>query len=210
MFAYIKGEIIDISEDNLTLEANQIGYNIRISTGTAGLLPSIGEEVKIYTYTYVREDAFLLYGFLTKDDLDIFRRLITVNGIGPKGGLAILSVMTADDLRFAILSGDAKAIAKAPGIGVKTAERVILDLRDKISLAESLEKSFGTNENYSGQAAQAAGNQKAAKTRNEAVEALSALGYSPSEALKAVKKVEITQDMDTEEVLKQALRKMNV
>lgn len=207
MFAYIKGEIIDISEDNLTLEANQIGYNIRISTGTAGLLPSIGEEVKIYTYTYVREDAFLLYGFLTKDDLDIFRRLITVNGIGPKGGLAILSVMTADDLRFAILSGDAKAIAKAPGIGVKTAERVILDLRDKISLAESLEKSFGSNENYSGQAV---GSQKAAKTRNEAVEALSALGYSPSEALKAVKQVEITQDMDTEEVLKQALRKMNV
>ena len=155
----------------------------------------------------MREDAFLLYGFLTKDDLDIFRRLITVNGIGPKGGLAILSVMTADDLRFAILSGDAKAIAKAPGIGVKTAERVILDLRDKISLAESLEKSFGTNENYSGQAV---GSQKAAKTRNEAVEALSALGYSPSEALKAVKKVEITQDMDTEEVLKQALRKMNV
>lgn len=206
MIAYIKGEIIDISEDNLILEANQIGYNIRISPGTAGRLPGIGEEVKIYTYTHVREDAFLLYGFLTKDDLDIFRRLITVNGIGPKGGLAILSVMTADNLRFAILSGDAKAIAKAPGIGAKTAERVILDLRDKISLEESLEKSFtgGT-----GLGQDMAGSPKAAKARNEAVEALSALGYSPSEALKAVKKVEITDGMDTEEVLKQALRKMN-
>lgn len=210
MFAYIKGEIIDISEDNLILEANQIGYNIRISTGTTGLLPSIGEEVKIYTYTCVREDAFLLYGFLTKDDLDIFRRLITVNGIGPKGGLAILSVMTADDLRFAILSGDAKAIAKAPGIGVKTAERVILDLRDKVSLEESLEKSFGSSaERGSAVNGQAARSQKVAKARNEAVEALSALGYSPSEALKAVKKVEITEDMDTEEVLKLALKKMN-
>lgn len=209
MIAYIKGEIIDIFEDNLILEANQIGYNIRISPGTAGRLPGIGEEVKIYTYTYVREDAFLLYGFLTKDDLDIFRRLITVNGIGPKGGLAILSVMTADNLRFAILSGDAKAIAKAPGIGAKTAERVILDLRDKVSLEESLEKSFTGGTGLGQDMAGAAGSQKAAKARNEAVEALSALGYSPSEALKAVKKVEITDGMDTEEVLKQALRKMN-
>ena len=209
MIAYIKGEIIDISEDNLILEVNQIGYNIRISPGTAGRLPGIGEEVKIYTYTYVREDAFLLYGFLTKDDLDIFRRLITVNGIGPKGGLAILSVMTADNLRFAILSGDAKAIAKAPGIGAKTAERVILDLRDKVSLEESLEKSFAGGTGLGQDMAGAAGSPKAAKARNEAVEALSALGYSPSEALKAVKKVEITDGMDTEEVLKQALRKMN-
>lgn len=207
MIAYIKGKIIDISEDNLILESNQIGYNIRISTGTAGRLPGIGEEVKIHTYTYVREDAFWLYGFLTKDDLDIFRRLITVNGIGPKGGLAILSVMSADDLRFAILSGDAKAIAKAPGIGTKTAERVILDLRDKVSLEESLEKSFagGAKQDLGG----ASGSPKAAKARNEAVEALSALGYSPSEALKAVKKVEITDGMDTEDVLKLALKKMN-
>ena len=94
MIAYMKGEIIDIAEDNLILEVNNIGYNIRISAGTAGLLPGIGEEVKIYTYTYVKEDAFWLYGFLTRDDLGIFRRLITVNGIGPKGGLAILSTMT--------------------------------------------------------------------------------------------------------------------
>ncbi|HBA70400.1 MAG TPA: Holliday junction branch migration protein RuvA, partial [Lachnospiraceae bacterium] len=145
MIAYMKGKIADISEDNLVLEVNGIGYNIRISSGTAGLLPGIGEEVKIYTYTYVREDAFLLYGFLTRDDLEIFRRLITVNGIGPKGGLAILSVMTADDLRFAILSGDSKAIAKAPGIGKKTAERVILDLRDKVSIEESfVNKEAGT------------------------------------------------------------------
>ena len=157
---------------------NNIGYNIRISAGTAGLLPGIGETVKIYTYTYVREDAFWLYGFLTKDDLEIFRRLITVNGIGPKGGLAILSVMSADDLRFAILSGDAKAIAKAPGIGAKTAERVILDLRDKVSIEESfIHRQAG--------------------------------GHSPTEALKAVKQVEISEDMDTEEVLKLALKTMN-
>lgn len=207
MIAYMKGEIIDIAEDNLILEVNNIGYNIRISAGTAGLLPGIGEEVKIYTYTYVKEDAFWLYGFLTRDDLGIFRRLITVNGIGPKGGLAILSTMTADDLRFAILSGDAKAIAKAPGIGVKTAERVILDLRDKVSLEESFigqstgKRTAGASEPGMGTA------------RNEAVEALTALGYSPSEAMRAVKKAGASADalegMDTEDILRLALKYIN-
>lgn len=205
MIAYMKGKIADISEDNLVLEVNGIGYNIRISSGTAGLLPGIGEEVKIYTYTYVREDAFLLYGFLTKDDLEIFRRLITVNGIGPKGGLAILSVMTADDLRFAILSGDSKAIAKAPGIGKKTAERVILDLRDKVSIEES----FVNKEAGVQGSALLAEHEGTNAARNEAVEALTALGYSPSEALKAVKKVEIAEGMDTEAVLKLALKNIN-
>ncbi len=203
MIAYMKGEIADIAEDNLILEVNNIGYNIRISAGTAGLLPGIGQEVKIYTYTYVKEDAFWLYGFLTRDDLEIFRRLITVNGIGPKGGQAILSTMTADDLRFAILSGDAKAIAKAPGIGVKTAERVILDLRDKVSLEESF-MSRGE-----GQKAVRVTGAETDTARNEAAEALTALGYSPSEALKAVKRAGVLEGMDTEEILKLALKHMN-
>lgn len=202
MIAYIKGEVADITEDNLVIEANNIGYNIKISSATAGLLPRVGEEVKIYTYTYIREDAFLLYGFLTKDDLDIFKKLITVNGIGPKGGLAILSVMNADTLRFAIIAGDAKEIAKAPGIGKKTAERVILDLRDKISIEDTfLNKGSGDTAG-----AMAAGADSSA--RNEAAEALTALGYSAAEALKAVKQIELTDDMDTEAVLKQALKKM--
>ncbi len=205
MFAYIKGEIADIAEDNLILEANRIGYNIKISAGTAERLPAVGEEVKIYTYTYVREDAFLLYGFLTKDDLEIFKKLITVNGIGPKGGLAILSVMTADDLRFAILAGDAKAIAKAPGVGAKTAERVILDLKDKVSIEDSL-----LHREAVGQAGIVHGgeNDKSAASRQEAVEALTALGYSATEALKAVKQVEIKEGMETEEILKLALKRM--
>lgn len=202
MIAYIKGEVCDITENNLVLEANNIGYNIKISAKEAGLLPAIGEEIKIYTYTCVREDAFLLYGFLTKDDLDIFRKLITVNGIGPKGGLAILSVMSADDLRFAIISGDAKEIARAPGIGKKTAERVILDLRDKISSEEAfMNKGVGVLPKGLNASPEAS-------AKNEAVEALTALGYSASEALRAVKQVEITEVMDTEAILKQALKKM--
>ncbi len=202
MIAYIKGEITEIGEDYLVLETGHIGYHIKISAGTAGRLPAIGEEVKIYTYTYVREDAFLLYGFLTKDDLEIFKKLITVNKIGPKGGLAILSVMTADDLRFAILAGDAKAIARAPGIGAKTAERVILDLKDKVSIEETFVNREATSVAIGGD------NSQASIARREAAEALSALGYSSTEALKAVKQVEILDGMDAEEILKQALKKL--
>lgn len=202
MIAFIRGIIEDIAEDNVIIDTGGIGYNIKISEGTAAALPGIGREVKLYTYTCVREDAFLLYGFLTRDDLEIFKKLITVNGIGPKGGLAILSVMSANDLRFAIISGDAKAIAKAPGIGAKTASRVILDLKDKISIEDTLIKRE-MNE-YSGSSAHASDN----GARNEAVEALVALGYSPSDALKAVKNADPSEDTDVETILKLALKNM--
>mgnify|MGYP003549699605 CR=1 FL=1 len=139
---------------------------------------------------------------LTRDDLDMFKMLITVSGIGPKGGLGILSTLSTDDLRFAVLSDDAKAIAKAPGIGAKTAQRVIIDLKDKMSLEEAFEKKLEhtTNkvlpENNS--------------IKNDAVLALNALGYSSTESLKAVSKVEITEDMDVEDVLKAALKHMSL
>ncbi|MCI8935712.1 MAG: Holliday junction branch migration protein RuvA [Lachnospiraceae bacterium] len=203
MIAFVKGTIEEITEDNVIVDTGSMGYNIKISAGTASLLPSIGEQIKLYTYTCVREDLFNLYGFLTRDDLEIFKKLITVNGIGPKGGLAVLSVMSADDLRFAIISGDSAAICKAPGIGKKTAERVILDLKDKISLEDTLVhkeiQGFDAGGNLSGIDHNA---------RNEAVEALTALGYSASDALHAVKAVPITEDMDVETILKHALKKM--
>lgn len=178
MYAYIKGEIVDITEDNLVLECNNIGYNIRIPLSVAQRLPGIGATVKIYTYTSVREDAFNLFGFLSKDDLEIYKKLIAVNGIGPKGALSILSAMSAEDLRFAILSGDVKAISKAQGIGAKSAERIILELRDKVQLMGSaaLEPDV-----------MAAGVPTQNSAKNEAVEALTSLGYTPSDALKAVR-----------------------
>ncbi len=198
MYAYIKGEIIDISEDNLVLECNNIGYNIRIPLSVAQRLPGIGATVKIYTYTSVREDAFNLFGFLSKDDLEIYKKLIAVNGIGPKGALSILSAMSADDLRFAILSGDAAAIAKAQGIGKKSAERIILELRDKVqftvSAAADLEVLTSSDTTAETNA------------KNEAIEALTSLGYSPSDALRAVRQIELTEDMDAGTVLKQALK----
>lgn len=143
----------------------------------------------------------ILYGFLSKDDLEIFKLLITVSGIGPKGGLAILSTLPADDLRFAILSGDSKAISKAPGIGAKTAQRVILDLKDKLSLEDAFEKKL---ENQASGAAVSMNS----SVKNDAVMALNALGYSSTESLKAVSKVDITEDMDVEDVLKLALKNM--
>lgn len=197
MYAYIKGEIADISEDNLVLECNNIGYNIRIPLSVAQKLPGIGETVKIYIYTSVREDAFNLFGFLSKDDLEIYKKLIAVNGIGPKGALSILSAMSADDLRYAIISGDAKEIAKAPGVGKKSAERIILELKDKIGLRFSVDDCItdgAITENLQSNAV------------NEAIEAMTALGYTPTEAIKATKQLEITSDMDSGEVLKQALK----
>lgn len=206
MYAYIKGTLEEITEDNIVIEAAGIGYNVKVSTTTADMLPGIGNEVKIYTYTLVREDTFSLYGFLTRDDLEIFKKLITVNGIGPKGGLAILSVMNADALRFAIMAGDAKAIAKAPGVGNKTAERVILDLRDKISLEDTL-RSLGDTPEVSGIGL---GKEAAADNvrKKEAIEALVALGYSASDATNAVKKVAVTEDTTVEGILKMALKHM--
>ena len=202
MYAYIKGELAEINTDHIVVEAGGIGYQVFISLQTFDYLPSVGEDLKIYTYLYLREDAMILYGFLTKDDLELFKLLISVSGIGPKGGLAILSTLEADDLRFAIISGDAKAISKAPGVGGKTAQRVILELKDKLGLEDAFE---AKTEHVQKNAAAAGGSVK-----NDAVMALTALGYSSTESLKAVSAVEITEDMDVEEVLKAALKHLSL
>ena len=137
MISYIRGTLAEGLGDTVVVETGQVGINIRVPLTVTEQLPRIGEEVLIYTYLKVSEDALTLFGFLTRRDLDLFRRLITVNGIGPKGALGILSVLSADDLILAVVTNDAKAIARAPGIGPKTAQRVILDLKDKVSLEET-------------------------------------------------------------------------
>ncbi|MCM1063755.1 MAG: Holliday junction branch migration protein RuvA [Eubacterium sp.] len=201
MIAYVNGIIEEITEDNAVIDVGGIGYNVRISSDTASRLPGVGEPVKLYTYTSVREDAFVLYGFLTRSDLEIFKKLITVNGIGPKGGLSILSVMDADDLRFAIMSGDSKAISRAPGIGAKTAQRVILDLKDKIEIDDAMiHKEIGS---YGADPMAADSAQK-----QEAVAALVSLGYGQAESLKAVNSIEGIDEMDSGAILKAALKKM--
>ena len=201
MYAYIKGILAEITEDAIIVENQGIGYEIAVPGQVFDYLPSVGEEVKIYTYHYVREDAILLYGFLTKEDVRIFKMLIGVSGIGPKGALSILSVLSTDDLRFAILGDDAKAIAKAPGVGAKTAQRGIIELKDKLSLEDAFEQKLANQ-------AQKAELNPAVGVKNEAILALTSLGYSQSEALKVLQGIEISPDDQVEDVLKMALKQM--
>lgn len=207
MIAFLSGTIENLSGDTAVIDVGGVGYEVNISAEVSSGLSAIGtgNAVKLYTYTYMREGQIALYGFLSRDDLSLFKQLITVSGIGPKGGLSLLSVLSADDLRFAIVTGDAKMIARAPGVGKKTAERLILDLRDKISSAYATDEDDSFAAALSGasgaDAASAAGTPAA-----DAIEALVALGYLRAEAARAVKKC--TEKDDTEAILREALRYM--
>lgn len=204
MFAYVRGIVADIAEDCCVIDVHDVGVNVHISAQTAARMPGIGREVKLYTYTSVREDAFWLYGFLDKGDLEMFKRCITVSGIGPKGALGLLSAMDGDQLRFAILAQDVKAISRAPGIGKRTAERLVLELRGKLDYGPAdirLEATAGEGVGGTGAVMEH-------PVKREAVEALVALGYGQAEAMRAVSRVEGAEAMDSSALLKQALKMM--
>lgn len=202
MIAYIKGTVEEILEDRVILETGNKGYNIFMPMGAVEHLLHKGQEIKIHTYLNVKEEALQLFGFLTRDDLNTFKLLLGVNGIGPKAALGVLSGLSADELRFAVLADDVKTISRAPGIGKKTAQKLILELKDKFNIQEALEMKAehvqmpGTGET------------DLTDMKKEAVEALTALGYSGADALRAVKKVELTPDMSVEILLKLALKNM--
>ncbi|EOS79762.1 Holliday junction DNA helicase RuvA [Dorea sp. 5-2] len=203
MISYLRGVLAALEEDKAIIDVGGVGYGVFMPGRAMGKLPPVGREVKIHTYLNVKEDAMQLYGFLTRDDLTVFRLLIGVNGIGPKGGLGILSALSPDDLRFAVLSNDVKAICAAPGIGKKTAEKMILELRDKLKLEDALDHiAAGTEAEVPGETA------VYGEIQSEAVQALVALGYGSTEALKAVRKVEIQESTEVEDVLKLALKYM--
>ncbi len=195
MISYITGIVDAVDLDKIVLDNHGMGYGIYMSQNSLEAI-GIGEELRIYTYLNVREDAMQLFGFLTKDELDMFKLLIGVSGVGPKGALAILSACPGDNLQMAIISGDAKAISKAQGIGSKTAQRIIIELKDKIDL----ESMITTNE--TSVSAETKSNQ------SEAIEALVALGYSQTDAFNAVKKIKDADNMDVEDMLKMALKNM--
>lgn len=201
MISYIRGELITIEEDRVIIDVNGVGFGIYTPLQSMNYLPSIGEEVRLHTYMNVREDAIQLYGFLTRDDLKVFKLVIGVSGIGPKGGLSILSQMSPDDLRFAVMANDAKTIAKAPGIGKKTAEKLIIELKDKLDIEDVLNRDV---EDVNVVSSVSTSNEVQA----EAIQALVALGYGSTEATRAVKKVAINEDTTVEDLLKVALKNM--
>lgn len=200
MLSYIIGEVAEISADTVVVENNGIGFNIKTSAMTIDSLPPVGDMVRIYTYLHVREDAMQIFGFLSKDELEVFKLLLNVNGIGPKGALGILSAISTDDLRFAVLSDDVNLIKSCPGIGAKTAQKLIIELKDKLRLEDAFE--MAVNNNNKKNTVQ----DNTVIVMNEAVEALVSLGYSSKDAIAAVKKVENIQNKNSEQILKEALK----
>lgn len=198
MITFVRGELVAYEEDKVIVDVGGIGYGIFMSQQAMGMLPQTGNEVKIHTYMNIKEDAMQLFGFLTRDDLQVFKLIIGVSGIGPKGGLSILSQLTPDELRFAVMSGDAKAISAAPGIGKKTAEKLIIELKDKLSIEDVLTRADTDDGGHLN---------STNEIQSEAIQALVALGYSNTESLKAVKQVNL-EDASVEDVLKEALKHM--
>ncbi len=201
MISYIRGTLAEVSPDLIVVEAGSIGFDIRVPLSVTESLPPVGSEVRIYTYLKVSDDALTLYGFNSRQDLQMFRRLINVSGVGPKGALSVLSALSPDRLRLAVLGGDARAISKAPGIGLKTAQKIILDLKDQIRPEDLSEIPGRESEPVPMEAEGAA---------QEAVEALTQLGYSLSEAGRAVRAVRGAEAMDSAAILKAALRQFRL
>lgn len=198
MLSYIKGEVTDIEPDKVVIENNGIGYNVFVPLSVIGRVSGIGEEVKLYTYLSVKEDSMTLFGFLSKEELKIFKMILSVSGIGPKGALGILSTLSPDELRIAVLAGDKNAISKAPGIGQKTALKLIIELKDKLDIedvfvSEETDVKSGSID---------------ASVKNDAIQALVALGYSKSSAASSIKGMSVDADTTVEDVIKYALKNM--
>lgn len=200
MISYIKGKLTEILDDIIVVENQGIGYEIHVPLSLLDELPKLGEEVKIFTYFLVREDAMSLYGFFHRQDLSMFQKLLGVTGIGPKGALAMLSALRPDALRVAIFTGDAKALSKAPGVGMKTAQRVILELKDRIDPDEVLTATSNETDSVRVDVSDMF------SAAREAADALVALGYGAADASRAVKQVEVSSDMTSEDILKKSLR----
>ena len=198
MISYLKGELAGAGEGMAVVDVGGMGFRVFITDRDQADLPAVGEPVQLYTYLSVREDAIWLYGFLSEEARQVFRQLLTVSGVGPKAALGILSALSANDLRFAVFSDDVKAISKAPGVGLKTAKKLILELKDRLKLEDAIPGGGNMGEE--------AGSHAQDADVTEAVEALVTLGYSSSEALRAVKRVKMAGNMKTEDILGEALK----
>lgn len=203
MIRFIKGTLAMAGENEIVVENHGIGYLISVPLSVLEALPGMGSEIMLYTYLNVREDAMQLFGFLTQEDLKVFQLLITVNGIGPKAALGMMGAMSAYEIRYAVIAGDAKTIAKAPGIGPKTASKVILELKDKFEIEELIESDSLPEQKQASE-----GENPMQGIVQDAIEALVVLGYPKTDAAKAVRSVELTEEMTVEDLLKQSLKNM--
>lgn len=207
MISYIRGEVIDHNESSVVVDVNGLGYEVFVPYRVLCSLERTTGQIELYTYLAVKEDQVALYGFSSKEELKAFKLLITVSGIGPKGALAILSNMTTENLILAVLSDDAKSISKVPGIGAKTAGKLVIELKDKFSLSDTLHAPISAESvgiSPEGEKKGTADNDSSA--RDEAISALVSLGYSSSEALKAVRAADTGEGMTTEQLLKSSLK----
>ena len=197
MYEYIRGQFQGISKDYVVIELNNIGYRIFTSGNTMSNMPKVGDEVLLYLEQIVREDFIGLYGFTTKEELEMFKLLLSINGVGAKAALSLLSISTVNNLKYAIMMGDEKHITRAPGIGKKTAQRIILELKDKLKPDEltseegQLIEGINDNSDYS-------------FNINETLSALMALGYTEKEAQKSLEKVDKT--LSIENMIKESLK----
>ena len=187
MYEYIKGIFVGINKDYVVVDNNGIGYKIYTSGSTMAKMPKTNESVLLYIKQIVRVDFIGLYGFLTKDEIDMFSLVISTNGVGAKAGLSLLSICSVSSLKYAIVSGDEKTIVRAPGIGKKIAQRIILELREKIHM----EQSEVTN------LSQLSGNDLLEDRKLiDVLGALISLGYSEKEAEKALKTINKEQSLE--------------
>lgn len=195
MISYLKGTLAWRGEDRVIVETGGVGYQVFVSPMTLSALPQTESEVQLFTHMSVKEDGISLFGFRSMEELTLFHQLIGVSGVGPKGALALLGVLPASQIRIAIVTEDAAALAKAPGLGKKTAQKIIIDLKDKMKNETLLPEGWEeTPQEMTG-----------AGPKTEALEALLALGYSRSEAVRAL--ANLPQE-DTESLLKAALKRM--
>ena len=199
MYAFIEGEVCEKANGSLILLAGGVGWQLICSNNTLSAAPALGEKMRCYTFLSVREDAMELFGFATREEKELFLQLTSVSGVGPKTALGLLGAMPLRDLNLAILLGDVNALSRAPGIGKKTAQRIALELKDKITQAD-VSASAGALPDASASPA-------AADSVSEAVEALIALGYSSTEARTAVSRVRSEADTP-EDLIRLALRAM--
>jgi Holliday junction DNA helicase RuvA len=210
MIAFIEGTLVKKTVATVVVAtASGLGYELFVPVTDLEQMPATGSKVFLHTYLQVKEDGVALFGFLEEEALQIFKLLITVNGIGPKGAIGILSGISLEDLRFAVLAEDSKTISKIPGIGPKTAAKLVLELKDKFKLEDAIEAKLIHGEQTAGKGKKDNSDMaKAAALRDEAAQALVALGYSMTGAVKVLKEAEITESTTVEDLLKYGLKNL--